>query len=93
MTPEKLKTYIVGRLLPKYKADLTWADIVTAFQNADQESIDLLLSCLCESSINKAGRVLNQVVIGDLRRLAGLEADDMMVDGTLSFEEIDRILG
>ena len=93
LTQEQIKTRIVSSLLPKYRAELTWANLVTAVAGSDAQDKADLVTALKNGNPLSAGRRMDALVKKWMTAQAGIEADAMLADGSLTLAELDRIYG
>ena len=93
LTPAQIKARIVERLVPKYRAALTWSELVGGFQNATAgQKADFLIRAQGESP-HAIGQKFLQILQAELEVMAGEEADAMLADGNLDLTEFNRIFG
>ena len=93
LTKEQIKTQIIAKLLPKYKIDLTWVQLVSAVQASNSTDKASIVEAVSGGKAQKAGLILSRLIMNELNTLAETEADTMLTDDTLSLTELDRIYG
>ena len=93
LTPAQIKARIVKALVPKYRATLTWPELVGGFQNATAGQKAGFLTLAQGESPHAIGQKFLQILQAELEVMAGEEADVRMADGSLDLADLDRVWG
>ena len=93
LTPAEIKAKIVERLVPKYRAALTWATLINSFQNSTAGQKAEFLAIAQGGAPRSIGQKLLQILQSELETVAAVEADSMMADGAFDLAEFDRVFG
>ncbi len=91
MTKDDLKAKIVPVLTKKHRKDLTWQKLVQAVQQSTVSDRTGLVDKYARGEPVAAGHILYGMVNALMRSDAEAEADAMLTDNALSFDELERI--
>ncbi len=91
-TKEQLTTILAKRHSQRMLMTVSPTDLIIAFNNETPAQKQRLVSYLMDGKIEKAGRILRNLLIKDVQVKAQDKATLMMVDSNLDLTEIDELL-
>ena len=92
-TTAQLTTIISNRLVKKVTDELVWANVASAVsQMSTAEKADVV-AAIKVNDASELGKLIFRAVRNYVEVQADSEAAEMMTDNTLTFTELDRILG
>lgn len=92
-TTAELTTVISTRIKRKVLSELVWADITQSVGQLSQNDKDNIVAAAKTNDAAEIGNIVLRGVQAWAQGESDSEAAAMMIDNTLDFTELDRILG
>lgn len=93
MTREEFIQEVAERLAKKNRATLSWSDITSAVASSSAKQKQVIVEAYRDNDPQRAGKVIQNIILSSLLESAKIEAESLMVDNTLTLTEINRIFG